>query len=84
MTFHGRASNAQRSRIVICRPANVVLMPTSNIEKARALILVAAFLSFLLSVSLFFVTEDKTEGIFVGLWVPSILALGAVILPPRR
>ena len=59
-------------------------MPTSNIEKARALILIAAFLSFLLSVSLFFVTEDKTEGIFVGLWVPSILALGAVILPPRK
>lgn len=46
------------------------------------LILFAAFLSFLLSVGLYFF-DDKTNGIFVGLWVPSILALGAVMLPPR-
>ncbi len=59
-------------------------MPKSNTEKARVLILIAAFASFLLSVSLFFLTDDKTEGIFVGLWVPSILALGVLIIPPRR
>ncbi len=59
-------------------------MPKTNTEKARALILVAAFLSFLLSVTLFFGTDDKIEGIFVGLWVPSILTLGAVILPSRK
>ncbi len=59
-------------------------MPKTNTEKARVLILIAAFVSFLLSVSLFFLTDDKTEGIFVGLWVPSILALGALIIPPRR
>lgn len=47
---------------------------------ARALILVAALLSFLLSVSLFFFS-DETNGIFVGIWVPSILALGAFIAP---
>ena len=49
-------------------------------ERARNLILAAAFLSFLLSVGLFFL-DDKTNGIFVGLWVPSILALGALIIP---
>ncbi len=57
-------------------------MPKNPYERARALILVAAFLSFVISVGLYFL-DDKTNGIFVGLWVPSILALGALILPPR-
>ncbi len=56
-------------------------MPNSYVDKARLLILLAAGLSFLLSVGLYFL-DDKTHGIFVGLWVPSILALGALILPP--
>lgn len=54
----------------------------SAYRKARALILVAAFLSFAFSVSLFFLS-DELQGIFVGLWVPSILGLGAFIAPPR-
>jgi hypothetical protein len=57
-------------------------MPKDHFERARVLILLAAFLSFLISVGLYFL-DDKTNGIFVGLWVPSILALGALILPPR-
>jgi len=43
------------------------------------LILSAAFLSFLFSVSLWFgfgVPASKEAGVFVGLWVPSILAAG--------
>jgi hypothetical protein len=36
----------------------------------------AAFLSFVLSVVLWF-TGSREEALFVGLWVPSILALGA-------
>jgi hypothetical protein len=47
---------------------------------ARALFLFGAVLSFALSVALFF-SGDETEGIFVGLWVPSILALGAFLAP---
>ncbi len=43
---------------------------------ARALFLVAALLSFLLSVGLWF-AGSRQEALFVGLWVPSILALGA-------
>jgi hypothetical protein len=39
----------------------------------------AAFLSFLFSVSLWF-TGYREEGVFVGLWVPSILALGTLLL----
>lgn len=46
----------------------------------KALILLAAFLSFVLSVTLYF-TGDELDGIFVGLWVPSILALGNMIVP---
>ncbi len=58
-------------------------MPNSNTEKARLLVLLAAFLSFLFSVALYFL-DEQVHGIFVGLWVPSILALGALILPPRK
>jgi hypothetical protein len=50
---------------------------------ARALFLAAALLSFALSVVLFF-AGDESEGIFVGLWVPSILALGAFLAPRRE
>ena len=41
------------------------------------LILLGAFVSFVLSVSLWF-TGNHDQGIFVGLWVPSILALGGL------
>jgi hypothetical protein len=46
---------------------------------ARAVILLGAFLSFALSVTLYF-GGDEQQGIFVGLWVPSILALGGLVL----
>jgi len=49
----------------------------------RGLILLGAFVSFVLSVSLWF-TGNHEEGIFVGLWVPSILALGALTEVGRR
>lgn len=42
-------------------------------------ILGAAFASFLLSVTLWF-TGSREQGVFVGLWVPSILSFGAVAL----
>ena len=39
------------------------------------LFLIAAALSFVLSVTLWF-AGDRQYGLFVGLWVPSILAAG--------
>jgi hypothetical protein len=48
-------------------------------NKSDWLILLAAFLSFLFSVSLWFgvgMSASKEAGVFVGLWVPSILAAG--------
>jgi hypothetical protein len=54
----------------------------------RATTLVAAFASFLLSVYLYFANDstvdDKINGIFVGVWVPSILALGAFLVASER
>jgi hypothetical protein len=49
------------------------------LKKSDFLILSSAFLSFLFSISLWFGflgTADKQAGIFVGIWVPSILAVG--------
>jgi hypothetical protein len=50
----------------------------------KATMLVAAFASFVLSVSIYFRADDdvlgRLNGIYVGIWVPSILALGALIL----
>ena len=52
----------------------------SRTGRARALFLIAALLSFAASVVLYF-GGDETEGIFVGLWVPAILALGTFLAP---
>ena len=50
-------------------------------------VLLAAALSLALSISLYFAgndESDKLNGIYVGVWVPSILALGAFILAGRK
>lgn len=44
--------------------------------------IILAFFSFLYSVSLWF-TGNKLEGIFVGIWVPSILAASVAIRQRR-
>ena len=41
--------------------------------------IVAAGASFLFSISLWF-SGSKDEGMFVGLWVPSILSFGNLVL----
>ena len=48
-----------------------------------ALFLIAAVASFLLSIGLWF-TENRDEGVFVGLWVPSILAAGGFWMTATR
>jgi hypothetical protein len=50
----------------------------------KIVLLAAAFASFLLSVYLYFVADDKNAGIFVGIWVPSIQSLGALLLAGER
>jgi peptidoglycan/LPS O-acetylase OafA/YrhL len=50
-----------------------------GVSRPKALLLLAAGLSFFMSVYLFF-TGSSDQGIFVGLWVPSILSAGALLL----
>jgi hypothetical protein len=50
--------------------------------RSKILVLLAAGLSFLFSVYLWF-SGYKDEGMFVGLWVPTILSLGAFIYAGR-
>ena len=50
-----------------------------GVGKAKALFILAAGLSFVMSVSLFF-TGHREQGIYVGIWVPSILSAGALLL----
>lgn len=52
------------------------------ISSARRYFLGAAAASFLLSVLLWFLGH-KEQGTFVGLWVPSILSLGTLLLTRR-
>jgi hypothetical protein len=49
----------------------------------RASILLAAFISFLLSIYLWFAGSQE-QGIFVGIWVPSILSFGAFMFAGRN
>lgn len=52
-------------------------------QTSKKLFFAAAGLSFLGSVLLFF-TGDHERGIFVGLWVPSILSAGLLLQSGRR
>ena len=57
--------------------------PLSPRQRRRALaklvFLIAGTLSLALSVGLWFLTEDRETAIFVGLWVPSLFSLGALV-----
>ena len=57
---------------------------TRPVGTLKIILLAAAFASFLLSVYLYFIADDTTAGIFVGIWVPSIQSLGALLLAGER
>jgi hypothetical protein len=50
-----------------------------GVSRPQGLFVLAATISFFISVYLFF-SGDHERGIFVGLWVPSILSAGALLL----
>lgn len=52
--------------------------------KVKMPFLIAGFASFLFSVWLYFVQDETTAGIFVGLWVPSIHSLGTLLVSPTN
>jgi hypothetical protein len=50
-------------------------------------VVVSAAASLALSISLYFAGNEQTDklnGIYVGVWVPSILSLGAFILAGKK
>lgn len=51
----------------------------STFHKAKIAFMAAGFVALVLSVSLWFAGNEQ-EGIFVGLWVPAIHSLGALVL----
>ncbi len=51
----------------------------SSFHKTKLVFLAAAFISFVLSVGLWFLV-DREVGLFVGLWVPAIHSLGTLVL----
>jgi len=53
-----------------------------RVRKGKLLIVAAAGVSFVFSVALWF-SGLRQEGMFVGLWVPSILSLGALAFAGR-
>ncbi|MDB4733098.1 hypothetical protein OAF42_01510 [Planctomicrobium sp.] len=50
-----------------------------KIHLAKVGFIIAAAASFLFSIYLWF-SGSKEQGVFVGLWVPSILSFGTLIL----
>ncbi len=55
------------------------LLLASPLVRAKLLFLLASFASLVLSVSLWF-SGHQMQGVFVGIWVPSILSAGSLIL----
>jgi hypothetical protein len=55
------------------------LRSLSTFHRTKLAFLAAAFVSFVLSVSLWFLV-DREVGLFVGLWVPAIHSLGTLVL----
>jgi len=51
----------------------------SVVNRSKLIFLVAGLISLVLAVGLWF-TDNKEQGLFVGLWVPSIYSLGALVL----
>lgn len=48
-------------------------------HRTKVIFMAAAFFSFALSVALWFLV-DREMGLFVGLWVPTLLSLGTLLL----
>jgi asparagine N-glycosylation enzyme membrane subunit Stt3 len=64
------------------RPTNVrqqiVHRETTVFHRSDYAFIIAAFLSFLFSVYLWF-SGQREEGLFVGIWVPSILGFATLV-----
>ena len=71
--------NAEVGQARARQSARTVNEVIPGVSRSKGLFMLAAGLSFFLSVYLFFM-ESREQGIFVGIWVPSILSAGALLL----
>lgn len=71
------SERVRRERAETVAVTSAELIP--GVSRPKALFLLAASLSFGMSVYLYF-SGSAEQGIFVGLWVPSILSAGALLL----
>lgn len=55
------------------------ILGLNRVQLAKAFIFLAAGLSLIVSVFLYF-TGEKQAGIYVGIWVPSILSAGLLMI----
>jgi len=60
-----------------------MIKKSDNVKRAKALFFAAAAISLMLSVSLWF-TGHKEQGLYVGIWVPSICSAGSLVLAGGR
>jgi hypothetical protein len=66
------------------RSASALGNPARRRITGKLIFVLAGTVSFLLSVGLWFLTDDRETAIFVGLWVPSLFSLGALVATPER
>ncbi|MEX1288546.1 MAG: hypothetical protein AB1Z57_11460 [Acidimicrobiia bacterium] len=64
---------------MVPRTESPTAVPRNRVPHVKAALLLAGFLSFVFSVYLWFFV-DKEAGLFVGIWVPSMWSLGALLL----
>ena len=65
------------------RDRRELLTALTPFHRTKLVFMGAAFASFVLSVSLWFLV-DRELGLFVGLWVPAIHSLGTLVLTGER
>ncbi len=65
------------------RNTRALLAALTPFHRTKLIFMGAAFASFILSVSLWFLV-DRELGLFVGLWVPAIHSLGTLVLTGER
>lgn len=61
------------------KSSSSILSRLKPFHRAKLVFLIAAFISFVFSVYLWFMV-DRELGLFVGLWVPAIHSLGTLVL----
>jgi len=61
------------------KPVQMKEIVSRPLMKIKLIFMVAGFCSLALSVALWF-TGHELQGIFVGLWVPAVHSLGALLL----